>query len=224
MATRIYIPSEGSAAISPALGTGHTWTNAAGTVTRVPGTLTKGATAIVTTDTWPITSGAGNSGCGLQIVVGPLEAQTISGNFKAVIQAREYNNGDNIDQIAASVYVAQPGGSLRGRLLPSAAGGPHAGTTSEMISNPSHRNKRIASVAMASVAAQEGDYLVIELGARMTGTGSSPEFSFKIGEDGADLSENETDTANGAAWIEFSGDIALLVTEVERVIVSSFGL
>lgn len=141
----------------------------------------------------------------VQWVSAALDAQTIDGTVKLQAATREFNNADNVDQIILKIWVAQPDGSSRGTLL---AIGSY-GTAAEFINNLTHRNKTGADGdTLSSVAAQAGDFLVVEYGYRAgIATPSTPEAATKWGDDATDCPEDETTTTNCAPWIEFSDTI-----------------
>ena len=121
------------------------------------------------------------------------------------IMVREYADTDNVAAIYLCVkVVSEDGSTVRGTLL---SLNYYAGV-SEFINNATHRNKKGADGdSMSDVDAQDGDRIVVEIG-YSDAAGTTPEASAKWGENADDLPENETQTADGAGWIEFSGDIA----------------
>ena len=83
-------------------------------------------------------------------------------------------------------------------------------TLAEFINNASHRNAKIfdgdAVPSTATYSTGDGDRLVVEIGYG-DNAGTTPEASGKFGEDGSDLPVNNTQTAYGNPWIEFSNNV-----------------
>lgn len=69
-----------------------------------------------------------------------------------------------------------------------------------------------SGAALTQVVAQENDCIVIEIGGRVFTAATGGTVSVVIGDptSDSDLSENETDTADGVPWFEFSQDIAFV--------------
>jgi hypothetical protein len=203
MATRFYFPATTVADVNPAPGA---WNYITEAVFRYLA-KTKGASPITLgTQVGPWTATAGQKALDRVYVSDPLSPQTISGTVKMQLMTREYATTDNVDQINLLIKVVSGNGAtLRGTLL---ALGNYA-STAEFINNATHRNKKGADGdALSSVVCQEHDRIVVEIGYCNSTAGTTPEASAKFGENAADLPENETQTTDGAGWIEFSGDIA----------------
>lgn len=206
MATRVYLPSSGAPAVTPA-----TWlfTNQINPLT-LPGVLVKGSTAMTTraqaTGTTSPTTRAM-----LRYVVGPLADQTISGTVKAQIRAQESSTGANAT-LAIAVKIVQPNGVDRATLL--------GVTASDSATSPYEfltalTNRRVYTsgeaqpINLSGADAQPGDYLVIEIGFR-SATTTSRTISLRIGDAAvADLPDDTTSTLDDAPYVEFSGDILL---------------
>lgn len=206
MATRIYLPSSGysPAPISPAFGPGWEKTSSAG---RRRAATVKGASPMATSTTGQNVS-AGDDVLMTQYVFGPVAAQTISGTLKGQIRASE--NSTNLDaraQVLAKV-VSGDGGTLRGTLLAMDT----AALSSEFASTLTNRKfPRGGATALTNVVAQNGDWVVIELGYRHHALPIIlKNASLRYGEAaGSDLAEDETSTADNAPWLEFSLDIVM---------------
>lgn len=204
MATRFYFPLDTAAPVTPSFDGG--WNHTAEAVRRKL-EKTKGNSTI--TIGTRIGSWFTPPALDRQYISDPISAQTISGTFKMQLMTREYATADNVDQGWLKLYVVNnDGSSITGTLLSLG----NYGTTGEFISNASHRNKIYADGdSLTSVTSNSGDRLVIEIGFKNSGAGTSPEASAKWGENATDLPENDTQTTNGAGWIEFSGTIGMIV-------------
>lgn len=200
MATRFYFPLDTAAPVNPDFTAAWNYTSEA---VRRALASSKGSSSVTAgTQVGPWT--AGNYALDRQYISAPLAAQTISGTFKGQLMVREYADTDNVAAVLICVkVVSNDGSTVRGTLLTLN----YYGGAAEFINNATHRNKKIADGdALSSVAAQAGDRLVIEIGYSDV-SGTTPEASAKWGENADDLPENETQTTDGAGWIEFSGTI-----------------
>jgi hypothetical protein len=202
MATRFYFPATTVADVNPAPGA---WNYITEAVFRYLA-KTKGASPITLgTQVGPWTATAGQKALDRVYVSDPLSPQTISGTAKMQLMVREYATSDNVDQLILLIKVVSGNGAtVRGTLL---ALGNYA-STAEFINNATHRNKKGADGdALSSVVCLEHDRIVVEIGYCNSVAGTTPEASAKWGENATDLPENETQTTDGAGWIEFSGNI-----------------
>lgn len=148
----------------------------------------------------------------VQWVSEPIAAQTISGTVKGQCRAFEANAANDARSQMTAYVVSRDGQTVRGTLL--------AFDTSALSNEwaTSSTNRKFpkgwagAGTAISSVAAQDGDRIVIELGARSTCVvSSSYTNTLTIGEQTAgDLPEDETDTTAAAAWFEFSHNVVFL--------------
>lgn len=205
MPTRIYLPSSGysPAPVSPAFGPGWEKTSSAG---RRRAATVKGASPMATSTTRQNVS-AGDDVLMTQYLFGPVAAQTISGTLKGQLRASE--NSINLDaraQVLAKV-VSGDGGTLRGTLLAMDT----AALSSEFAASLTNRQfPRGGAAALTNVVAQNGDWIVVELGWRHHALPLLKNASFRYGEAaGSDLAEDEKSTADNAPWLEFSLDIAM---------------
>jgi hypothetical protein len=208
VATRIYLPSSGSAAVTPS-----TW-NFANQINPLTfaGSRTKTASALTTkleaTGTTNPTARAM-----LRYVIGPLEGQSITGTVKGQMLALESNAGANAS-LALAVKIIQPDGTDRAVLLAqtagdSAAGGVELATGS--LTNARFLNASEANPTLTTQSATRGDYLVIEIGFR-SATGTTRNISLRYGDTGStDLTDgNTSETTDNVPWIEFSDDITFI--------------
>jgi hypothetical protein len=207
MPTRLYFPLDTASPVNPGFNSGWEYVSEA---LRRKLADTKGSSAItVGSQIGPWTPG--QDALDRQYVSTRLNAGIVftAGvtTYKGQLMTREYNNGDNVTGIRHCVkIVSEDGSTVRVELT--GGGLPTSSSAGEFINNATHRNKQIkdATVVTDSYTTVLGDRLVIELGYNDT-SGATPEASAKWGENATDLPENETQTTDGAGWIEFSNTI-----------------
>lgn len=207
MATRFNLTTT-AAGQSPAFGSpgiGGSWDVTGTTVRRkLTTTATKGTTAITTTSTCSHTGA--QFGLIYQGVSEPLDAQTISAGttFSGQIMAREFAGTDDVDAIAILIKAVSNDGSTETDCLVDLA---YYDGSAELINNATCRNRQIAVAVTVTraITLNQDDRLVIELGTCNTsGAGTTPQSAFKIGENATDLPANNTQTTDGAGWVEIS--------------------
>jgi len=140
----------------------------------------------------------------LQLISGPLQAQTINGTVKGQITAREGDAGADFC-IAMVIKVVTALGITRGVLL---SYFPETITT-ELALLPTNRYCPPAATALTELAVEEGDRLVIEIGFRAFNVSTSSLYAYlTLGDNAAsDLPENETELEYLNPWIEFSDSL-----------------
>lgn len=203
MATRLYFTALQTFTV-PA---DPSWEQTANAVIRVLSTVKP--TAIPFASTVISKSVATNPGDILmgQFISGALQAQTITGDVKGIIRALE--SAASTDAHAqTNIRVVTPSGTTRGTLLAHDA----SALTSE-FSATTLTNRKFplawagSGTALSSVAAEDGDLLVIEVGFRGF-TASGPNCTLELGGTAAtDLAEDETSTTQLTPWFEFSADL-----------------
>lgn len=205
MATRIYFPSTGAAAISPAYAAGWGATGAAERrpALRAPSGTAQGAVLAAETAAAEI-----DVLLRQYVLSSPLAAQTISGTVKGRFSAYQSTVAADARAQVAIRIVSSDGLTVRGTLLdfdtdaltPSS----EFPTVSTNMGFP-----RGGARALASVAAQAGDYLVVEIGYRAHNTTTaSRSAAVTFGDSAAvDLSEGGGGAGN-RPWIEFSQTFA----------------
>jgi len=206
MATRLYLPSSGAAAIAPAFDAA--WERSdnavkfAAVTTKIGSTMTTsgGIFCQFNSTTYDVAAG--------QYVYGPIGAQTITGNV--VGQIRFTENTASLDASAQMVIrvIAPDATTVRGTLLAASA----AGLSSEFATSLTNRTFPLGgSTAMSSVVSSDGDYIVIEFGYRKREANNFlRNCQFSYGDDnGTDLPSDQTTTTANNPWIEFSNTIAL---------------
>ena len=198
MATRIYFPSTGTAAISPAYDSGWEVTSIAACL---PAYIEKKNTTM-TTVLYDDVDSTNQDILFRQWVSDPLAAQTITAQtVKLQIGASETVGGNNLF-VAWTVRVVSDGGTVRGTCI----GSPRRDATELAVATLTNRGDLLTSTA---VVAQEGDRLVIEIGVGGDPSLSNPhDSSLRIGDnDATDLPEDDTTTADNNPWIEFANNL-----------------
>lgn len=203
MPTRLYFPASTAAPITCNADAG--WNYTSEKVERALA-IVKGSSAIAAgTQIGPWSNTAGQTALDRAYISVPLAAQTISGTFSMQLMVREYAGTDNVDQVRVVIRIVSGDGATVRHTLYAGNGS----TTSEFINNATHRNFTVANaLALTSGDALAGDRLCIEVGYRNSTSATTPEASAKWGENATDLPVNNTQTTDGAPWIEFSGTIA----------------
>ena len=198
VATRLYFDRLTAPSISPSYDSG--WEDTGSAVRRImdltPGDLTTSGqdfqvSESTTTNPYDVLRA--------QWVYGPIGAQTITGNVKAQFLATESAaDADARAQMLIKV-VSSDGSTSRGTLLGMGTYGNEMSATQQNLTFP--------TTALSSVTAEDGDYLVVELGVRFgNSTATLKTGQFRIRADGSgDLPEDETTTSDTMnPWIEFS--------------------
>ena len=178
MATRFYLPSTGSPPVSPSVNSGWEYTfDSYGTgFDRKPATLTRGTTAMTSINSGTMSPLSAFEVCGHQWVYGPIGAVTISGNVTWRVRGRAGTYVD-IWRSAGSVWVAKPDLTVRGTMFAAAELYPNA-TDDWGTTFANHTSTK----SITSVSAQDGDYLVMEIGAKHDASGSTDEVYLEIGD------------------------------------------
>lgn len=201
MATRLYFPSTGASPVSPAFD--GAWDDTGSAVRRLATVSPSGSPATTL-------SAGGGGGAAENVLLAqyaspPLAAQTINGSVKGQVRARQAD--PDIDAMAQLVIrVIADDGTVRGTLVAAQT----EALSSEFTSAVTNRKFPLAAISPVSVAvvvAQEGDRLIVEVGALVADNGLD-EVSVQVRDDAAsDLPEDETSTANNNPWIEFSATL-----------------
>jgi hypothetical protein len=144
-----------------------------------------------------------------------VEAQTINGTLKGVA----WTNTDSVTTdgtIAIAAKLVKPDGTDRGVLLAVSASDDVSTAPPEIITGDRTRIYQDASentdLTLSSVTAQEGDYIVVEIGFREVTTNTSGTVSTRIGDTGEDFAyaSNGTIDNGNSVWIEFSDTITFV--------------
>lgn len=136
-----------------------------------------------------------------QYISPPIHAGTIAGSVKCYIRAAELQAGDNASQRLGIRVVSPDGATVRGTLL--AVG--FYGTAAELAGSSVLTNRAYANGdALSSVAALEGDRIVVELG-YSDAAGSAPDAFASYGSTAAsDLPEDETTATALRPWFQLT--------------------
>ncbi len=202
MPTRFYFRTTEAAAISPGYAA---WGYTTEALRRRMVVAKSGDAITLGSQIGPWTATIGFTALDRQYVSDPIAAQTISGTFGLQLMVREYATGDNVNSLYLCIKVVDSTGALRANIATLGYYGP---TPLEFISNTTHRNKTGAySDAFTAVNALAGDRIVVEIGYACSVACTTPEASAKWGDNATDLPVNETQTTDGAGWLEFSGTI-----------------
>lgn len=158
-----------------------------------------------------------------QYVLPYLAAQTITGEVKGQFRVLESNAAMDA-HVQTVIRVVDPVSlTVRGALLAASATvaiSSTPGADNYEIAN-SATNRKVpagwsgAGTALSSVDAEEGDWLVVELGARffdITAAGRTVTFSTFRNPANADYAEDETSTATANCWLEFSDTLTFAPT------------
>lgn len=202
--TKFYLPSTGAAAVSPAFDT--LWDDTA-SADRIAAVTTKINSAI----TDKVVGGiAVNDADQLfrQYVSAPIGGGPITGTVKGQIRATEETATINARAQIVIYVVSNDGSTLRGVLY---AGDTGALDASEFSTSGRINRKfpRDSPAAVSSVSAVTNDRIVMEIGARRSGS-SLIDVYLVFGDTttGTDLPEDETTfTSTTIPWIEFSEDL-----------------
>lgn len=208
MATRFYLDPTLVAPFTPGFAA---WTRTSEGVRRQMGRGRYG-TAMSSLTTWANAAAAANASSLLAQFSGPPMMPGIAfattDTIKGYIRCMESAANDNVNRLPICLKVyAQDGTTLQATLKALGHIGPN---TTEWISG-TLTNKTMADgdVLDANYTTVFGDFLVLEIGAQVSGAGgSSVTATMSVGSSSAtDLGENETDTAANNPWFEISRDI-----------------
>lgn len=154
-----------------------------------------------------------------QYISDPLNAATITGTVKGIIRCLESAADADFRAQMLIKVMSRDGTSTTGTLLAHDA----SALTSEFdAATLTNRKYPLAwagaGTALGSVAAAQGDRLVIEVGIRAHNvTSSSRTGTLRFGEASAsDLAEDETSTTDDNPWIEFSQDLTFEAQITDR--------
>jgi len=197
MATRIYLPSSGAAAVSPAFSAN--WDDTAD-ATRLRSVFDTPSGTTMTTTAYRDNSNKNENHLIHQWVSDSISAQTISAQtIKFQMRSEENSNANNnqFNTIGIRV-VSSDGATVRGTILAITR------DDVEMASGGTLTNRQFSATS-SSVTAQANDRIVIEIG---TGgdpsAGNNHNVDIRIGDNGgSDLPENDTSTSDLNPWVEF---------------------
>lgn len=201
MATRLYLESTGSTAISPAVHSSIDET--ASTFARTPMGTSQAGSALTDTGFCSALTNASQESVIHQCVSSQtLDVnQTITGTASFVLRGRE-NSGTNNCHIGLALRVVKPDGTDRGTLLYYNSSGSEWGT--------GFRTRIISAASLSSVNALAGDYIVADILALQFSPAAAPQLDYTFGapNDGtADFALTSNLTTNLVPWIEFSQNL-----------------
>ncbi|HEX4611490.1 MAG TPA: hypothetical protein VH092_25070 [Urbifossiella sp.] len=220
MVTRFYLPSTGAADASPGFDAGWEYTAAADRLKCVTTKISSSMTSKTGTET---SSTANEDILVRQYVSDPIGAQTITGTVKGQIRAQESgSSGDQRAQVVIKV-VSNDGSTVTGTLLAMDT----SALSNEFATTLTNRKfpKGSSGASLSSVAANSGDRIVIEIGARK-GDASSTNFvaTLSFGDNsGTDLAEDEVTTTANNPWIEFSQTLSFSTGMIGSAAVTEAG-
>jgi len=203
MATRFYLPHS-LHRLTPAYAGG--WTTTAG-ATRHSMQTVKMSEALASVPT-PVGGYTGErSMMSRQYISDPLSGSgTITGTIKGQLRCQSPSITYDYCLAIVAKVVSGDGATLRGTLLtliPSSL-------QSEWATTLINRNFPV-STSVAEVAFQDGDRIVIELGAKAFATGWYTNWYIRYGDSsGSDLPENETGTDDYCPWVELSQTLSFI--------------
>lgn len=207
--TRLYLPSTGAAAVSPAYDAG--W-DQPGSATRLRCVTSRIGSAMAAVAVSKSSATVPWNVLHRQYVSDPIGAQVIAGTLKGQVLANQNVGGSSNCSAQLLIRVVSGDGStVRGTLLAmqTTGGSTFNVTTDRNIRFPHQWTAPGAS--LSSVTAQSGDRLVIEIGHRTTRSSSGRVGSLTVGDDsGTDLPEDETTTAANNPWLQFSQTLLFL--------------
>lgn len=205
MATRFYLESTGSVPLS-SLARHTGWLTASGPTSRFPMNTTKASSTL--TDTATVTGGASKEICVIQFQYGPIGANTFNNTdtYNGIHRALESLATGNC--FAASIlYVVQSDGStIRGTIYDDSVGNSDIELATSAATRASPSN---GFVTKSTVSAQNGDYLIFEVGVAVNGTGVSSTATQRFGSSAAsDFAFTTGLTTDLNPWMEWSGTLA----------------
>lgn len=145
-----------------------------------------------------------------QLVSPPIKSQTIAGTLKGQGFGITGNASQDLRSQVIARVVSNDGSTVRGVLyagdLATLTGDPSSEWTTGFVNRMFPRG---GAASLSSVTAQDGDRIVIEMGARKHAAASSSAQMYIGSILATDLPEDETDTGwnTKAGWFEFSQDI-----------------
>lgn len=202
MATRYYLSStDGTVGITPAVSSIWSQTDA-GTFARRKMSATKDSSAL--TEIASSGSSSAHTEVHRQFISAPIGAQTITGTISIVLSCREDDATRN-HFLALTLRVIGPDATVRGTLYTNTA----ADTEFFASTTPGDLRTRIVNAAaVTSVAALNGDYLVLEIGSDYPAGSALDDWAIEYGSSsGTDLALTSGVNANNNPWMELSHNI-----------------
>lgn len=214
MATRFYLDQTGAPAFIPAFSAGWEVT---GQGTRSVLTTMKPGDATIASRS--DSTGTDEDVIAVQFTSGPMTAQTISGFVKGQIRASASNADDDWRAQMRVYVVSGDGATVRGVLLDFDESALTSEFSAAVLTNRKFPLAWTGSgAALTPVNAEDGDRLVVEIGARthVAGSGNSYSLEFRANAT-SDLPEDETSTDPFNSWVEFDHNFSLKLSDAEAV-------
>ena len=201
MVTRLYLPSSGSAPITPAVS--GAWEETVSGFFRAPTSTAHANTSLTSFGAYTTTQATQQS-VWAQWISEPLNVdQTISGTLDIVCRGSEGATGDNTYLAVGVRVLSGDGGTVRGTLLfqGTGTGGAEFGTAL--------RTRIWSALSLASVNALAGDRIVVEIGQHAASPGVAPTGTMRFGDPTgtADFALTSNLTTDLVSWLELSQTI-----------------
>lgn len=199
MATRLYFEATTAADVSPGFSAG--WASTAQAVRRKLRTTQQAATETLA---GALAGTAGDEDLIVQLISPPLSGdQTVSGTATIVSRGRELAGTDNINNRPRAIRVVKP--DLTDRGVPEVKTNP---TSTTELATSLAGQQHMTNGAITSVSALDGDRIVVEIGYRESGTGTTPNWEMLLGGTGTDHGTASNNDATGTVpWLEFSANL-----------------
>lgn len=213
MTSRLYLPSTGTAPISPSFGGGGSW-GLTGGADRLVAVTTKISSSMVSKSSNSDGAGTGSLQ-GLSHLcrqyVYQIGAQTFGGTVTGQARGSESATSNNQRPVTKIYVVDSLGTTVRGTIFANSET-EVANPTSEWTTSLVNRKMPWSSESpgtCAAITSSNNDYLVIELGGSKINVSLTNRFvTISFGDNsGTDLAVDETTTTANNPWIEFSQTI-----------------
>jgi hypothetical protein len=199
MVTHLYFVATDAAPVSPAFDSN--WASTAQAVRRKLGFAQASATETLSGS---LAGTADDEDLIVQLISPPLSGdQTVSGTVTIVSRGRELAGTDNINSRPRAIRVVKP--DLTDRGVAEAYTVP--ASTTELSTSLSGQ-QHMTNGGITSVSALDGDRIVVEIGYRESGTGTTPNWEMVLGGTGTDHgTAANNDTTGTVPWLEFSATL-----------------
>ncbi len=201
MATRFYLPTSGSAAVSPAYDSA--WDDTSHVYGRLKGIVTKIGSSFLPRAITGDSDATDKDYLILQYVSDPIAAQTITAQtIKWQMKGAEDGSANNLYNTICIRVVSNDGSTFRTPDLLSL-------TRDDVELTTSETNRQFYATS-SEVEASANDRIVIELGLGGDPTPSGDHNGhLRAGDNyGTDLPENDTETLDYCSWVEFANDVS----------------
>ena len=219
MATRLYLPSTGTAGASPAVDAA--WDFSVSAFIRRATVEDKISSAFATISLDGNTDSNDTDYCYVQYVSDPIAAQTISAQtVDWVVSLFEENARANQYLSMCIRVVSGDGSTVRGTVVALRRDGTELGTS---------QSSRYDSVTSTQVVASDGDRIVIEIGTggnpEVGAGGDSHDSDVRIGDNSAtDFGESGSETSDYCGWVEFANTITFASAEITGTLDKTLGV